>query len=86
MPTTFHTNAAQVNFNWLIFKEKSSAVKLYIGCETLDVILEVVGKPGQKQNLNEMPSNASTKLRNRKAIITWLIRKIKASFKNNTIL
>lgn len=66
--------------------EKSSAVKLYIGCETSGVILEAVRKPEQKQNLNEMPSKVSTKVRNRKAIITWLIRKIKASFKNSAIL
>lgn len=61
-------------------------MKLYIGCETLAVILEAAGKAGQKQNLNEKPSNVSTKLRNRKAIITWLIRKIKASFKYSAML
>jgi len=61
-------------------------MKLCISCEKFTVILEAVGKPGEKGNLKEMPSNVSTELRNRKATITWLIRKLKASFKRSAIL
>lgn len=74
-----------LDFGRSVFKEPSAA-KLHISCETLASILEVTEKLKQKPDLDEAPSNVSTKWKNRKATTTWLVMKIKASFKNSAIL